>query len=141
MLTSCSVLTPPNRTNTFFTSPSIPKTYILKPPMSLLLGLLIFSFIITSIAIVPFIDLLYRIRFYKSKSAILSGNKTAASEHIKSKARTPEGGGLLILVIVSLLFAFIFPLIKFLGVYITQVYPLQHELNVIFFTLISFGLL
>ncbi len=109
--------------------------------MSLLLGLLIFSFIITSIAIVPFIDLLYRIRFYKSKSSILSGNKTAASEHIKSKARTPEGGGLLILVIVSLLFAFIFPMIKFLGVYITQVYPLTHELNIIFFTFISFGLL
>src|SRR5688572_3873706 len=109
--------------------------------MSLLLGLLIFSFITTSIAIVPFIDFLYKIRFYKSKSAILSREKTAASEHIKSKARTPEGGGLLILVVVSLLFAFIFPLIKFLGVYITQVYPLKHELNVIFFTLISFGIL
>ncbi len=109
--------------------------------MSLLLGLLIFSFVITSIAIVPFIDFLYRVRFYKSKTAILSKDKNAASEHIKSKAKTPEGGGLLILIIVCLLFAFIFPLIKLLGVYITQVYPLKYEINIIFFTLISFGLL
>lgn len=109
--------------------------------MSLLLGLLIFSFVLTSIAIVPFIDFLYKVRFYKSKSALTGSEKSAASEHIKSKARTPEGGGLLILAIVCLMFAFIFPLIKFLGVYITQVYPLKHELNVIFITLIGFGLL
>lgn len=109
--------------------------------MNLLLGLLIFSFVITSILIVPFIDFLYKVKFYKSKTAILSKDKNEASEHIKSKARTPEGGGLLILVIVSLLFALVFPLIRVLGVYITQVYPLKHELNVIFFTLISFGLL
>jgi len=109
--------------------------------MALLLGLLIFSFTLTSLAIVPFINTLYRAKFYKSKTAILSTRKTSASEHIKSKARTPEGGGLLILCIVCLLFAFIYPLIKFLGVYITQVYPLHEEINIIFFAFISFGLL
>ena len=109
--------------------------------MALLLGLVIFSFIIAGLAIVPFIGLLYRLRFYKSKSSTTALEKTAASEHIKSKAQTPEGGGLLILVVVSLLFAFIFPLIRFLGVYITQVYPLKEELNIIFFTFISWGIL
>jgi len=91
--------------------------------MALLLGLLIFSFVITSIAIIPFINLLYRLRFYKSKSAILSKDKNAASEHIKSKATTPEGGGLLILLTVGLTFAVIFPLIRLFGVYVTSVYP------------------
>lgn len=110
--------------------------------MSLLLGLLIFSFIVTSLSIVPFINLLYKIRFYKSKSTILpTAEENEASKHIKSKAKTPEGGGLLIVVIVSLLFAFVFPIIRYLGVYITQVYPLQEELNVIFFTFLSFGIL
>lgn len=109
--------------------------------MALLLGLLIFSFTVTSLLIVPFINTLYRLKFYKSKTAIISKENNAASEHIRSKAHTPEGGGLLILVVVSLLFAFIFPLIRYLGVYITQVYPLQDELHIIFFTFISFGLL
>lgn len=109
--------------------------------MALLLGLLIFSFVVTSLAIVPFIDLLYKMRFFKVKSAVKASVKSEASEHIRSKARTPEGGGLLILVVVSLLFALIFPLIKFLGVYITQVYPLNSEINVIFFTFISWGIL
>lgn len=109
--------------------------------MALLLGLLIFSFVITSIAIIPFINLLYRLRFYKSKSAILSKDKNAASEHIKSKAKTPEGGGLLILLTVGLTFAVIFPLIRLFGVYVTSVYPIASEINVIFFTFLSFGIL
>jgi len=65
----------------------------------------------------------------------------AASVHIRSKARTPEGGGLLILIIVSLLFAFIMPIIRLTGREITHVYPLNDEINIIFFTFISFGLL
>ncbi len=109
--------------------------------MSLLLGILIFSFILTSIAIVPFIDLLYKLRFFKKSTNILSSIKDAATLHIRSKSRTPEGGGLLILVLVSLMFILIFPLIRYLGIYITQVYPLKQEINIIFFTLISFGLL
>lgn len=109
--------------------------------MALLLGLLIFSFICNSIAIIPFINLLYKLKFYKSPSAILAAKKNAASEHIKSKSRTPEGGGLLMIVMISLLFAFIFPLLRFLGLYVTQVYPLVDEINIIFFTLLSFGLL
>ncbi|MBU1200094.1 hypothetical protein KJ953_00995 [Patescibacteria group bacterium] len=109
--------------------------------MALLLGILIFSFTIHSLAIVPFINYLYRLKFYKKKSAIAADKKDAASEHIRSKAKTPEGGGFLILVLVSLLFALSIPLLKLAGIEITHVYPLNEEINVIFFTFITFGLL
>lgn len=109
--------------------------------MALLLGILIFSFAVHSLAIVPFINYLYKLKFYKNKSAILASKKDTASEHIRSKAKTPEGGGLLILVLVSLLFALIIPLLKMSGIEITHVYPLNDEINVIFFTFITFGLL
>lgn len=109
--------------------------------MALLLGLLIFSFIATSLAIVPFIDLLYKMRFFKLKTAVQAKVKNTASTHIQSKSRTPEGAGLLIIVLVSLIFGLILPIIRRLGIFITQVYPLKDEVNVIFFTFISFGLL
>lgn len=109
--------------------------------MSLLLGLLIFSFVVNSIAIVPFINLLYKLKFYKNPSAVIASKKNPASEHIKSKSKTPEGGGLLMIIIISLLFAFIFPLLRFLGLYVTHVYPLVDEINIIFFTFLSFSLL
>lgn len=109
--------------------------------MSLFLGLLIFSFIINSLLIVPFIDLLYNFRLYKNKSAISLSKKDKASKHIRAKAKTPEGGGLLTLIITSLLFAILFPLIRFLGVYIHANYSINEEINIIFFTFISFGLL
>lgn len=112
--------------------------------MSLLLGLLIFSFIITSIAIVPFINTLFFIklqrRHQKTKDAF--GKRTPIFDKFHaSKAGTPVGGGLLVITVVTLLFFLLFPLIRLLGVTITQVYPLNEELNIIFFTFLSFGLL
>lgn len=109
--------------------------------MSLLLGILLISFIIQASFVVPWIDLLYRLKFFKKKTAVTASLKDAASTHIRSKARTPEGGGLLIVVLTSLMFALIFPLSKLIGVNITTVYPINEELNVIFFTFLSFCLL
>ena len=112
--------------------------------MALLLGLLIFSFIFTGILVVPFINLLYQIKFQRrrQKTKDAFGKLTPIFDKFhQKKAGTPVGGGLLVLIVVSLLFAIIFPLIKFLGVFITEVYSLTDELNVIFFTFISFGLL
>lgn len=86
--------------------------------MALYLGILIFSFIFTSIAIVPFIDFLY-----------------------SKKKGTPVGGGILIVTIVATLYALLFPIVIRLGVYITSAFPIKEELNIIFFTFISFGLL
>ncbi|HOX96050.1 MAG TPA: hypothetical protein PLI45_01610 [Candidatus Woesebacteria bacterium] len=109
--------------------------------MDLLLGILIFSFIVHSLVLVPFINLLYRFKFFKNKTAISKEKVDEASTHIRSKARTPEGGGLLILTITSLIFAFMMPGLRKLGFEITHVYPINDEINVIFFTFISFGLL
>lgn len=109
--------------------------------MDLLLGILIFSFIIHAAAIVPFVNLLYHFKFFKNKTAVSLDKTDEASDHIRSKSRTPEGGGLLIIAITSLIFAFAMPILKRLGFEITHVYPINDEINVIFFTFISFGLL
>lgn len=109
--------------------------------MDLLLGILIFSFIVHASAIVPFVNLLYHFKFFKNKTAISKNKTDEASDHIRSKSRTPEGGGLLIIAITSLIFAFAMPILKHLGFEITHVYPINDEINVIFFTFISFGLL
>ena len=109
--------------------------------MDLLLGILIVSFIVHSSILVPFINLLYHFKFFKNKTAIDKEKTDEASVHIRSKSRTPEGGGLLILVVTSLIFAFTMPVLKRLGFEITHVYSINDEINVLFFTFISFGLL
>jgi len=109
--------------------------------VALLLSLLLFSFFINSLIVVPFINLLYKLKLFKSKTAISKSKKDPASEHIRTKALTPEGGGLLILISVCLIFALVFPLLHFFGVEVTQVYPLNDELNIIFFSFVSFGIL
>ena len=109
--------------------------------MALSLGLLIFSFIVTSIVIIPFINLLYRLKFTRKVEAP-KGKKAPLFDKLHDwKAGTPVGGGLLIIAVVSLLYAILFPLMQYLGVYITAVYPLKDEVNIIFFSFISFGLL
>lgn len=109
--------------------------------MDILLGVLIISFIVHSFSIIPFINFLYNLKFFKNRTAISVEKTDEASTHIRSKARTPEGGGLLILVITSLIFSFSLPILKYLGFEITHVYPINDEINIIFFTFIAFGLL
>ena len=106
--------------------------------MALLLGLLIFSFIVTSILIVPFINMLYRIRFQRQRQETRDafGKLTPIFDYFHAKkAGTPVGGGLLVIIVVSLLFSLLLPTVSFFGVEITKVYPLKEELNVIFFHL------
>lgn len=112
--------------------------------MALLLGLLIFSFVVTSIFIIPFINFLYKIRFRRRRQITRDafGRLTPIFDKFHGKkAGTPVGGGLLVVTLVSVLFSILYPLIRFFGVPITKVYPLQDELNIIFFTFITFGLL
>ena len=113
-------------------------------PMALLLGLLIFSFTTNSILIIPFIDLLYKLKFLrqKQKTKDAFGKKTPIFDKFhRHKAGTPVGGGLLIILSTSLLFAILLPLLSMLGVIVTYIYPIKEEINIIFFTFISFALL
>jgi phospho-N-acetylmuramoyl-pentapeptide-transferase len=109
--------------------------------LPLALGLVIFSFLIASVLIVPFIDLLYKLHFTRRKEAPKKGKIPLFDKLHDIKAGTPVGGGVLIISLVCILFAILFPLSSYLGVYIQTAFDLRWELFIIFFTFISFGLL
>ncbi len=112
--------------------------------MHLYLGLLLFSFIITSILVVPFINLLYKLKFQRQlqKTTDFQNNRTPIFDKFHNqKQGTPVGGGLLVIVSVCILFAFLFPILKFSRIFISSNYDISHELTILFFTFISFGLL
>lgn len=88
--------------------------------MALYLGTLIFSFIISCLIIVPYIDFLY--------------------SHPRP-ALTPAGGGVLVIITVCVLYWLLFPLFRYFGVYISSLFSLTQEQNILFFTFISFGVL
>lgn len=109
--------------------------------LPLALGLVIFSFLISSVLIVPFIDILYKLNWTRRAEAPRHGKIPLFDKLHDVKAGTPIGGGVLIIVLVTILFLVLFPLASYLGVYIKTAYNLKWELIVIFFTFISFGLL
>lgn len=110
----------------------------------LYLGLLLFSFLITSILVVPFINLLYKLKFQRQiqKTTDFQNKRTAIFDKFHNiKSGTPVGGGLLIITSVSIIFALLFPILKFSRIFISSNYAISHEIFIIFFTFISFGLL
>lgn len=113
--------------------------------LAIILSVLILSFIVTSIAIVPFIDLLYKLKFQRAHQVTRDafGSLTPIfNKFHKNKAGVPVGGGFLVIAVVSILFALLIPLIEYFGVDITSNYgTIQAEVNVIFFTFLSFGIL
>lgn len=109
--------------------------------LPLALGLVIFSFLITSSLIVPFINLLYKIKLVRRKEAIGSGKKSLFDKLHDIKAGTPIGGGILIIVVVSVLFAIVWLFATRMGIFVNSSFHLPSELLLIFFTFISFGML
>ena len=109
--------------------------------LPLALGLVIFSFLITGILVIPLINLLYWLKFTRRLEAPKKGKVPLFDKLHDIKAGTPVGGGILLIAVVSLMFAVVFPLASYLGVFIQTAYSPDVELFVIFFTLISFGLL
>lgn len=105
------------------------------------LGLIIFSFSITSVLMVPFIDLLYKLKLVRRKEAPKKGKVPLFDKLHDKKAGTPTGAGILLVIVITLTFAILFPLISYLGVYVESAHDLKTELVVIFFTFISFGML
>ncbi|MFH0749793.1 MAG: phospho-N-acetylmuramoyl-pentapeptide-transferase [Candidatus Gottesmanbacteria bacterium] len=57
------------------------------------------------------------------------------------KAGTPVGGGLLIILVTTILFPLTLLLMKYFWIPITAVYPIAAEIKILLFTFISFGLL
>ena len=112
--------------------------------MNLLLGFLLFSFTINAALIIPFIDLLYLLKFQKTnkktKDFLGKVNKVFNTLH-GVKAGTPIGGGLLILVTTSVLFFLTLYALKVSGANITHVYPISQEITVVFATFRLIGLL
>lgn len=112
--------------------------------MQLVLGLLIFSFCLTSACLVPFIDLLYRLKFQRQKQITTDafGERTQIFDSFHGhKAGVPVGGGLLIVAVISAAFAAVFPILQLLGITITNVYPLAAEITIVFSAFISFALI
>jgi phospho-N-acetylmuramoyl-pentapeptide-transferase len=111
----------------------------------LFLGILLFSFILTSMAVVPFINLLYRLKFRRAQQETKDafGKRTPIFDKFhKQKAGVPVGGGLLIVLVVSVLFALMIPLLNYFGIEVTSIHQNnQVEINVLFFTFLSFAIL
>ncbi|MDD2483099.1 MAG: hypothetical protein PHE32_02130 [Candidatus Shapirobacteria bacterium] len=112
--------------------------------MHLYLGLVLFSFLISSILVVPFINLLYKLKFQRQvqKTTDFQNKRTTIFDKFHNqKSGTPVGGGLLIIVSVCLMFIILFPILKFSRIFISSNYNIEQELFILFFTFISFGLL
>ncbi len=115
-------------------------------PLALYLGILIFSFIVTSIATVPFIDLLYKLHLtYHRPIPALTPQESQEFQVINQnqswKIGTPIGGGILLIFLVSFLYLVLYGYLGKLGITITSVFDFKEELNLLFFTFIAFGLL
>lgn len=113
--------------------------------MALLLSVLLLSFIVTSVLVVPFIDLLYKLKFQRAQQTTrdVFGKLTPIFDAFhKQKVGVPVGGGLLVIAVVSALFAAVLPLMNRFGVEITSNHSsVATEINIIFFTFLSFGIL
>lgn len=112
--------------------------------MAQILGLILLSFFIISILLVPYINILYKIRFIrqKQKTKDLFEVRTPIFDRLHShKAGTPVGGGALIIFVVTLLYVITFYLFPHLGIERTSVYPYKKEIEILLFTFISFGAL
>jgi len=112
--------------------------------MRLFLSLIIGSFIITSLLLVPFINFLYQRKFLRrhQKTDDFQGKRTPIFDKFnRQKAGTPIGAGILLVLIIIFLFAITFFFLKCFHQYVSSCFPLYGEVGIIFFTLISFGLL
>lgn len=112
--------------------------------MGLLLGVLLFSWFLTSGLYVPFIRLLYKLKFRRQHQVTRDAfNKRTPifDKFHESKAGTPVGGGILIIAFVTIMLPFILLLMRYFWIPITSVYPLFSEIKILLFTFISFGLL
>lgn len=112
--------------------------------MIIILTILLLSFFVNSLLYIPFINLLYTLRFQRQKQKTRDAFEQLTPIFDKfhgAKAGVPVGGGLLILLTTAILFPALLLTLKFFFVPITAVYTLDHELKILIFTFLSFGVL
>jgi phospho-N-acetylmuramoyl-pentapeptide-transferase len=112
--------------------------------MALLLGLLLFTWLLGSLLFIPFIKLLYNLRFRRMNQKTLDAfdKRTPIFDKFhQKKAGTPVGGGILIILVTTLILSITLVLMRYFWIPITSVYPFVSELKIILFTFVSFGLL
>lgn len=107
------------------------------------LGLVLVGFILTFLLMIPFIGLLYKLKFTRKKEtdevrANASKNFYKIRDMHAWKAGVPTGGGILVAILVSVGFAAVFGLF---GKRIFAGYPVGWEVAVLFTTFVGFGLL
>lgn len=104
--------------------------------MARLLGLIILSFFITAILLIPFIDFLYKVKFrrQKQKTKDIFNKRTPTFDKFHAwKVGTPFGGGILILAVATILTFWAY------GIFSVKVN--LWELFVLLFTFLGFGAL
>lgn len=102
--------------------------------MTELLGLIIISFFVTSLLLLPFIDLLYYFRSKKIVSSQIPAAKLSSTpihdKLMKKDFLTPVGGGILVIPVVIILNLLVFYFMHL---------KISWEIFVIFFTMLAFG--
>lgn len=109
-----------------------------------ILGLVLISFFLISILLVPFINILYKIKFQRQvqKTKDIFEARTPIFDKLHAhKVGTPLGGGALIIAVVTILYLLVINLAPKLGIERTAIYPYQKEVQILLFTFISFGVL
>ena len=112
--------------------------------MTQILGLILLSFFVISILLVPYINLLYKIKFtrQKQKTRDIFEVRTRIFDRLhEHKFGTPVGGGALIIFVVTLLYFMATSLMPYLGIERTSIYPFKKEFQILLFTFLAFGAL
>lgn len=112
--------------------------------MNTLLGFLLFSFTINSALIIPFINLLYRLKFIRPHQKVTDfmGSLNSVFNRLHhGKSGTPVGGGLLIILTTTVLFFLLHAALTLVGAEMGSAYSLRDEINVIFAAFLIFGIL
>lgn len=110
--------------------------------MILILTVLLFSVVVNSFLYVPFINLLYKLKFQrqlqKTKDAFEKPTPIFDMLH-QGKVGTPVGGGGLVIVTTALFFPVILLLMRYFFVPLTSIYPFSREVIVVLFTFLTYG--
>ena len=112
--------------------------------MQLLLGVVLFSWLIHSVLFIPFIRLLYHIRLQRLQQVTrdMFNKRTPLFDKFhQHKAGTPVGGGLLVITLTTILLPVILMMMYYFWIPVTSVYPMASEVKILIFTFLSFGLL